>query len=69
VTLQTSGVAVTLTSILVALGVTWAVLRSIDGIYGFLGRTGSAVIARLMAIFIAAIAVGFIVDGIKYSFP
>ena len=69
VTLQTSGVAVALASIFVALGVTWAVLRSVDRIYGLLGRTGAMVIARLMAIFIAAIAVGFILDGIKYYFP
>jgi len=69
VTLQTSGVAVTLVSIVVAFGATWAILRSIEHIYGFLGKGGSAVVARLMAIFIAAIAVGFVINGIKYYFP
>jgi multiple antibiotic resistance protein len=69
VTLQTSGMVVTLASIVVTFGVSWAILRSIDQIYKFLGRTGSAVIARLMAIFIAAIAVGFVVNGVKYYFP
>jgi len=68
VTLQTSGMVVTLASIVVTFGVTWAILRSINHIYGFLGKTGSAVIARLMAIFIAAIAVGFVVNGVKYYF-
>lgn len=69
VVLQKSGVGVAVVSALLALGVTWVVLWSIERIYKLLGRTGSAVIARLMAIFIAAIAVGFIVDGIKYYFP
>ena len=38
-------------------------------IVGVLGKSGSAVVARLMAIFIAAIAVGFIVKGITNAFP
>jgi len=69
VTLQTSGMVVTLASIVVTFGASWTILRSINHIYRFLGKTGSAVIARLMAIFIAAIAVGFVVNGVKYYFP
>jgi multiple antibiotic resistance protein len=44
------------------------VLRFIDQIYRILGRTGSAIIAKVMAIFIAAIAVDFIIEGLRHIF-
>jgi len=66
---QTSGVAVSVSSVLIVMAVTRIVLRFIDSIYRVLGRTGSAVVARLMAIFIAAIAVEFITEGVKHAFP
>ncbi|NWG10005.1 MAG: MarC family protein [Nitrososphaerales archaeon] len=69
VSLQTSGLPVTLVSVLIIFFTIWLVLRFIDRIHGVLGNTGSLVIARIMAIFIAAIAVGFIIDGVKNYFP
>ena len=69
VDLETLGMAVTLTAILVTLVATWIRVHSIEYIHRFLGESGSAVAARLMAIFIAAIAIGFIVKGITNSFP
>ncbi|MGQ9468703.1 MAG: MarC family protein [Nitrososphaerales archaeon] len=67
VMLQTSGLLSTLMSVLIIFFTIWLVLRFIERIHKILGTTGSAVIARIMAIFIAAIAVGFITDGIKSS--
>jgi len=61
--LQSSGVVVTLLTIVAVLTITWLILRYIGSIYRFLGKTGSTVIARVMAIFIAAIAVNYIVGG------
>ena len=69
VMLQSSGLAATLVSVLIIFFTIWLVLRYIERIYKILGTTGSTVIARIMAIFIAAIAVGFMIDGIKYYFP
>jgi multiple antibiotic resistance protein len=66
--LETSGIVVTLLSVLIIFGIVWIVLRLIDPIHSFLGKTGSAVVARLMAIFIAAIAVEFIMKGITQLF-
>jgi multiple antibiotic resistance protein len=66
---QTSGVAVTIASVLIVMAITRIVLRFIDSIYRILGRIGSTVVARLMAIFVAAIAVQFIIEGVKHSFP
>jgi len=69
VMLQTSGLLATLVSVLIIFFTIWLVLRFIERIHKILGSTGSAVIARIMAIFIAAIAVGFMIDGIKHYFP
>lgn len=68
VMLQSSGLLVTLVSVLIIFFTIWLVLHFIERINKFLGTTGATVIARIMAIFIAAIAVGFIIDGIKYYF-
>jgi multiple antibiotic resistance protein len=68
VDLETLGMAVTLAAIFVTLVATWIILHSIEYIHRVLGKSGSAVVARLMAIFIAAIAIGFIVKGITNSF-
>jgi len=64
--LQTSGLVVTILSVFVISLIVWLVFYFIDPIHNFLGKTGSAVIARVMAIFIAAIAIGFIVEGLKH---
>jgi len=67
-TLQTSGVIVTLVAVIINFGLVWGVLHFIDPIYRFLGKTGSTVIARIMAMFIAAIAVGYVLEGLRYYF-
>ena len=66
---QTSGIAVTVCSVMIVMAITRIVLRFIDKICKILGGTGSAVVARLMAIFIASIAVELVIGGIKHSFP
>lgn len=68
VILQTSGMLITVLSVILNLLVIWIVLRFIEPIHRFLGRTGSSVIARIMAIFIAAIAVQFMVEGVTHYF-
>lgn len=65
VLIQTLGFVATFLSVLIIFFLVWLILQFIDAIHGFLGKVGSAVVARLMAIFIAAIAVQFIVDGIN----
>lgn len=66
VILQTSGIIVTVLSVLIISLIVWLIFNFIGPIHSFLGKTGSAVIARVMAIFIAAIAIGFIVEGLKH---
>jgi multiple antibiotic resistance protein len=65
VILQTSGFLATLFATIIVFFFVWLTLQFIDEIHLILGRVGSTVIARLMAIFIAAIAIQFIIDGIN----
>ena len=63
--LQSSGIFVTVVSVLITFVIVWLVLRFINPIYKILGRNGILAVTRLMAMFIAAIAVQYIVDGAK----
>lgn len=66
--LQTSDIIITLTSVLLTFTIVWFILRYIDPIYRILGRNGSLVITRVMALLIASIAVQYIIEGVKTSF-
>ncbi|MGQ9542584.1 MAG: MarC family protein [Candidatus Bathyarchaeia archaeon] len=66
---QRAGIIVSIVSVLIVMAVTRVILQFIDSIYRTLGRVGSTVVARLMAVFLAAIAVEFMIEGIKNSFP
>jgi multiple antibiotic resistance protein len=65
VLMLTSGVFITLVSILVNYLIIFVVLKFIDRIYKFLGKIGAVVIARIMAMFLTAIAIGFIMEGLQ----
>ncbi len=68
VILQTYGITITLISVLVNFLAIILLFRSIDSIYKFLGKIGALVMARIMAIFLAAIAIKFIIEGIQKAF-
>jgi multiple antibiotic resistance protein len=53
-------------AVLVVMAATWIILRYISGVYKFLGKTGSLIIARVMALLIAAIAVQYILTGVTH---
>ena len=53
-------------AVLVVMAVTWITLRYISKVYKFLGKTGSLIIARVMALLIAAIAVQYILTGVTH---
>ena len=64
--IQLYNYVVTALSVLVVMTLTWIILRSIGGVYKVLGKTGSLVITRVMALLIAAIAVQYILVGITH---
>ena len=63
--LQDYGIAIAAVAVLIVLILTWIILRHMSTIYRFLGKTGSLVIARVMALLIGAIAVQYILSGIS----
>jgi multiple antibiotic resistance protein len=63
ISLQGYGLSVTLLSIAVVLLATYAILRSKDKIFRVLGRRGLIVITRVLAIFLAAIAIQYVIEG------
>jgi multiple antibiotic resistance protein len=69
ISIQSSGIAIALLSIVIVMFVSWIILRQTDRIYRMLGRTGVAVIARIMSLFIAAIAVQYVLAGILFYYP
>ena len=64
--LQAYGIIITILAVVVVLAITWVILRFMHSIYRFLGKTGAIVIARVMALFIAAIAIQYILTGVTY---
>jgi multiple antibiotic resistance protein len=61
--LQTYDVYVTLLAVIVVLSATWVILRFINHVYRFLGDIGASVIAQVMSLFIAAIAIQYVITG------
>ena len=62
---QMSGLMVTILSIAIVMGITYVVFFLTGKIYRILGRRGSLIITRIFAVLIAAIAVQYVVDGLK----
>lgn len=58
-------VAVVLSSVLVILGFTYAVLSQAPRILSLIGSTGITVMTRIMGLLVAVIAVQFVVDGVR----
>jgi multiple antibiotic resistance protein len=69
ISLGAYGILVTLGSIVIVMLLTWIVMKQTDRIYRFLGKTGSAVIAQVIGVFIAAIAIQLIIGGIQFYYP
>jgi membrane protein, MarC family len=65
---QTSGFFITFSSIIIVMAITYVILRMVNPIYKILGNRGSMIVSRVFAVIIAAIAVEYIVKGIKNLF-
>lgn len=65
---QTSGFVITVLSIIIVLAITYLILRMVNPIYKVLGNRGAMIVSRVFAVIIAAIAVQYIVEGVKNLF-
>lgn len=63
--LQEFGIILTIVSVVIVFSIVWLTLRYIEPIYRILGRNGAVIIARVMALLIAAIAIQYIVNGLQ----
>ena len=68
ISFQSSGGLVTLIAIIVVTAITYVVLLSSVPINRVLGKRGSLIVTRVFAIFIAAFAVQFIINGVSEIF-
>ena len=68
VLLQSYGIPITLVSVLFNYLAITLLFKYIDRIHNFLGKIGALVMARIMAIFLAAIAINLIIEGIQKAF-
>src|SRR5205807_9687201 len=59
------GILVTLGSVVIVMLLSLIVMKQTHRIHSLLGKPGSSVIAQVMAVFIAAIAIQFIITGIR----
>ncbi len=65
-TLQEHGLIITVVSLVIVFAVVWVILRLIDPLGHFLGESGSSIIARVMALLIAATAIQYIINGLAH---
>ncbi len=68
ISIQSRGLEIALVAIVVVMFLSWVVLRLTDRIYRLLSRTGAAVIASVM-LFIATIAIQYVLAGIRFYYP
>lgn len=59
------GPIIAVISIIIVMITTWVIIRSTGVIYKFMGRTGLDIVAKVMAVFLAAIAVEYIIKGTR----
>ncbi len=60
----THGLAITALAVVISFAITWTILMFGERLFGILGKTGSMVLAQVMALLLATIAIQFIRSGI-----
>ena len=62
------GILIAVGAIIVVLAVTWLILQSIDHIYGFLGKVVCLVLSKILCLFLAAIGIHLLMQGLSPYF-
>lgn len=65
---QEFGLVITVISVVIVFLFVWVILGLADQIHRFLGKSGSSIIAKIMALLIAAIAVQYMLNGVNLYF-
>ncbi len=69
IAIKAYGPFIAVISIILVMLITWSIVRSTDMIYRLMGKMGLHVIAKIMAVFLAAIAIEYIISGVKSVTP
>jgi multiple antibiotic resistance protein len=67
-TFSEHGLLVAAVSVLVVVGISWSILYFIDAIYRVLGKTVCTVLSKILCLFIAAIGMRLLVQGLSPYF-
>ena len=62
------GIGVAVGAVVLVLVVTWIILQSIDRIYGFLGKVVCLVLSKILCLFLAAIGIHLLMQGLSVYF-
>jgi len=65
INLESVGFSATAISVAIVCIITWIVLKFIEPIHRLLGKVGSMVVSKVMAMLLAAIAIQFILEGVS----
>ena len=65
INLESVGFSATMIAVAIVCIITWIVLKFIEPIHRLLGKVGSMVVSKVMAMLLAAIAIQFILEGIS----
>jgi len=68
VTFSEYGILIAAGSIVIVLGITWLLLRFIDAIYHFLGEIVCLVLSKILCLFLAAIGIHLLMQGLSHYF-
>ncbi|MFC1671497.1 MarC family protein [Planctomycetota bacterium] len=68
VTYSEHGFRVAIVSMVVVLGATWLILRFIDPLYRFLGETVCTVLSKILCLFLAAVGIRLMMQGLSVWF-
>lgn len=62
------GLLVASASVCVVLGITWLILRFLDTIHRLIGKTACTVLSKILCLFIAAIGMNLLMEGLSHYF-
>jgi membrane protein, MarC family len=63
-----NGFAIAAGSVIIVMGITWALLYFIDAIYRLLGEMVCLVLSKILCLFLAAIGIRLLMQGLSYYF-
>lgn len=59
------GIPFSVIPVLIVMGLTWLILRSVEPMLRIIGESGADAVARIMSVFVAAIGVQYVVSGLS----